>query len=518
MHTMRTAAPSANSGMRLVAALSLAKLFLHLYANRNYGFFVDELNYLACSEHLAWGYVDHPSLAPALLALSRFLFGDSLLAVRLLPALAGAATVFLTGILVRSLGGRAYAMLLACLAVLIAPLFLAFNTLYTMNAFEPLLWLAGALLIVRIIHTGNARLWIPFGLLMGVGLHNKYSMLFFGFAVVIGLLLTPLRSHFRSPWLWLGGALAFLLWLPNLLWLIRHDFPFLELLRNVRASGRNVTLNPLEFLAQQVFFLHPLNLPIWLAGLWYYLASRNGRPYRILGWMWLVILACMLFLSGRVYYMTPAYPILFAAGGIAIQNWFERLRVAAFLRPAFPILMLLTGAVLAPLTLPILPVETFIRYNQALGIATPRIENHRMGPLHQIYADMFGWPEMAAEVARIYHSIPAEERARCGIFGQNYGQAGAIDFFGPKLGLPKAVSGHQTYFFWGPRDVTGECLIVMDDDRETLEGYFESVELAGRVHHPYSMPYEHFDVFICRRPKPAFESLQKVWPMLKKWN
>jgi hypothetical protein len=282
------------------------------------------------------------------------------------------------------------------------------------------------------------------------------------------------------------------------------------MLANIRANRRDVGLDVPGFLAYQALQIHPLAVPLALAGLAYLLFHREGRRHRALGLAFLIALGILLAVSGRPYYLAPAYPILLAGGGLAV----ERLH-AAWLRPACAGLLAAGGVLTAPTMLPCLPPETYLRYAAALHIEQPRIETHRLGPLPQLFADRFGWPEMAAEVARVYHALPPEERERAAIFGQNYGQAGAIDLFGPKLGLPKALSGHLTYHYWGPRRYTGDVVIVMDDDRETLERHFEQVELAGAVRHPYSMPYQHFDVFVCRRMR---RPLAEVWPLLRQLN
>lgn len=505
----------ARAGLGVVSALALAKLALHLLTSGAFGYsyFVDELYYLACSEHLAWGYVDMPPLWPAVTAAVRWLLGDSLLAIRLVPALCGAGLVFLTGLFARELGGRRFAQGLSALAVLAAPIYLAGHSLHTMNAFEPILWTGCAYLLVRLLHGGDPRLWLAFGAVAGVGLLNKHSMALFGFALVAGILATPLRRAFAQRWIWLGGLIAFVIFLPNLIWLIEHRFPHFEMLANIRADGRNVALNPLEFLAQQVLMLNPLAAPLWLLGLGSLLFAERGR-YRALGVAFLTVLVLLLVLDGRMYYLAPAYPMLFAGGAVAFERWLAA-RGWGWLKPVSVALVTVCALILAPTVLPCLPPETYIRYAATLGIDQPRIETHRLGPLPQLFADRFGWREMAEVVARAYHSLPPEEQKEVAIFGQNYGQAGAIDLFGPALGLPKAISGHLAYHAWGPRGATGEVMIVMEDDRETLERYFASVESAGFVHHPYSMPYENFEIFICRKPR---QSLAEVWPRLRHWN
>jgi 4-amino-4-deoxy-L-arabinose transferase-like glycosyltransferase len=497
-----------------VLCIAACKLLVHLYSGRHYGYFVDELYYLACSRHLDWGYVDQPPLIAVTTWLARSTLGDSLPALRFLPAVAGAAEVVLTALIARELGGKRFAQGLAALAALVAPGFLAANSLLTMNAFEPLFWMGCAYLLIRIIKTGNSKLWIWFGILAGFGLENKHSMLIFGAGIVLGLILTTQRRTLASPWPWLGGALAFLIFLPNLLWNIHRHFPFLQAHTNIQRSGRDVPLGPLAFFAQEILTMLPLNLPIWLAGLWFYFFSKPGKPFRALGWAWVFTAAVVVTLSPRIYYLYPAFPVLFAAGSVMWEMWLEQPRYQ-WLKFAYPSLMVALGAVFSPLVTPILPPETYIRYTKALHLQPPKLERHRLGPLPQLFADQFGWEEMTATVARVYNSLPPEVRAKTAIFGQNYGQAGAIDLFGPKYGLPSALSGHMSYFYWGPRNYTGESMIVMQGQQQDLERYYTSVQKGASVYHPYSMPYEHFDVFYCRGLK---RPLKELWPQVKNWD
>jgi hypothetical protein len=498
----------------VVAILAGLELAIHLYAGRHYGYFVDELYYLACARHLAWGYVDQPPLIALVARIAVSLFGDSLSAIRLFPALAAAGMVVLTGLLAREMGGGRFAQGMAALSFLLAPGFLALDHILSMNAFEPLLWMGCALLVMRIIRTGNARLWLWFGVLAGVGLENKHSMLIYGFGLLGGLLLTPERRILRTRWLWIGGTVAFLIFLPNLLWNIQHHFPFLELQANIRRSGRDVHLSPLSFFGEETLAMLPLSLPIWVAGLYYLFFHREGKTWRVLGWAWLIAAGVILGLSPRVYYLFPAFPALFAAGAVA---WERRLAAPRlrWIRPAWAALMVLMGALIAPTLLPLLPPETYIRYSEAVHLQQPRIENFRLGPLPQLFADQFGWPEMAARVAEVFYSLPPDVRTKTCIFGQNYGQAGAIDLFGPGYGLPPAISGHQSYFLWGPHGCTGESVIVMAGRQGPLEAQYTAVRKAGRVEHPYSMPYEHFDIYYCQGLK---RPLGEVWPTVKNWD
>ncbi len=498
----------------VVAAIATVKLALHLYAGRHYGYFVDELYYLACARHLAWGYVDQPPLIAFVAWLVHSTLGDSLSAIRLLPALAGAGKVILTGMIARELGGGRFAQGLAALCILLAPGMMALDHFLSMNSFEPLFWMGCALLLIRIVKTGDGRLWLWFGLLAGIGLENKHSMLIFGFGMVAGLLLTAERRILRSRWFWAGGAIAFLIFLPNLLWNIQHHFPFLELQENIRRSGRNVGLTPLSFFGEETLAMLPLSAPIWIAGLWHLFFRPQGRPFRALGWAWLITAGLILALSPRTYYLFPAFPLLFAAGSVAWERWLAAPR-AQWVKPVYGTLMLLMGALLAPTMIPLLPPATYIRYAAATHLQQPRLETHKLGPLPQLFADQFGWEELTATVAGVYNRLPPDVRAKTAIFGYNYGSAGAIDLFGPKYGLPPAISGHQSYFLWGPRGYTGESMIVIDGRIDDLERRFDRVQKVAHIDHPYSMPYQHGDVFYCQGIKTP---LAELWPQVKIWD
>lgn len=499
-----------------VAIIAAGKLALHLYAGRRYGFFVDELYYIACARHLAWGYVDQPPLIAAIVRITRAALGDSLSALRFPAALAGASTVVITGMIARELGGKRFAQSLAALCFALAPGVLAIDHFLSMNAFEPLFWMGCAYLLIRIIKTGNQKLWLWFGLLSGMGLENKHSMLIFGFGLVAGLVLTGERKWLRSPWLWAGGVIAVLIFLPNLLWNFQNHFPFLELQANIRRSLRDVALSPMMFFGEETVAMLPLSFPVWLAGLWYLFFDGEGKRFRALGWAWLLTAAIIIAFNPRIYYLFPAYPLLFAAGSVAWERRLSGIH-AQWIKPVYVTLMLLMGALIAPTVIPLLMPETYVRYAAATHLEQPRIENHRLGPLPQLFADQFGWEEMAAAVASGYNSLAPDVRAKTAVFAQNYGQAGAIEVFGPKYGIPlgTAISAHQSYFLWGPRGYTGESIIVMDDRPERLAELFSSFRKVAEVSHPYSMPYQHFDVYYCEGIK---QPLTTLWPQLKKWD
>jgi hypothetical protein len=510
------------------ACFAVFKLLLHFVFNSNYGYFRDELYFLACGEHLAWGYPDHAPMIGLVAKASRAIFGDSLFAIRFFPAVAGALKVFLAAVLVREFGGRAFAAFLACLCVLAAPMYLAIDNLLSMNSLEPVFWMLCVYFAIRAVGARAAEEnaepeegrkpaldWLWFGLFAGLGLMNKHSMVFFGLALVAGLVLTPARRALREKYFWLGGALAALVFLPNLVWQFNHDFATLELLRNVQKSGKNVELSPLGFFASQIMGLLPASFPVWLAGVYYLVFDKKGRPFRFLGIAYLVLLALMIFLKAKDYYLAPVYPLLFAAGAVWWEEITDRLRALRFARYALPVLIAALGAVVLPVALPVLPVERLIAYQERIGFKPPKSEVAHDSPLQQVYGDQFGWEEMVAKTAAVYHALPPAERDKAAVYASNYGEAGAIDFFGGRYGLPKAISPHQSYFLWGPRDYTGEVLILLGAKKEDAEKSCESVEEKTEVDHPYSDSYEKYKILVCRRTK---KPLAEIWPALKHWN
>ncbi len=497
----------------ILAGLAAAMLLIHFLGIRHYGFFRDELYYMACGEHLAWGYVDQPPLIALAAWFSRHLLGDSLVSLRLLPVLAGAAVVFMTGIMARELGGGRFAQFLAAVAILFAPAYLAFDSFFSMNAFEPLFWLVCAWIVVRIVKGASPRLWLLFGVVAGVGLENKHTMLVFGFAIVAGLLLAGEMQLFRSRWIWIGGLIALAIFLPNLLWEARHGWPQIEVVRNAQLY-KNISISPLRFLWEQIIFLHPLALPVWLGGLAWCFCARAGKRFRFLGWTYLIVLAVFIFLGGKSYYALPVYPLLMAAGGVACERLSES-NGRRVLRVAFPALLIIGGLIAVPFGVPLLSVETFMRYSAFLP-ASGAVKTERdavYAQLPQLYADMFGWDTTATTVAQVYRSLPEADRADCGILGGNYGEAGAIDHYGPALGLPKALSGHNSYFYWGPRGYSGACMIIFGERSDEFIKWFGDVRLAATITSPHAMPNEQsVAVYVCRKP---IAPLAVLWPRFK---
>ena len=513
--------PLFSSGMAIVWAIALANLLVHIYFNNRYGYFRDEFDYMSCGDHLSWGYVDQPPLIPFLIHICRAVLGDSLRSVRFIPALASSLLIVQTAAFARELGARRFGMLLSAIAVLVAPQYLSNGSLLTTNCLEPLLWTGCAYCVVLAIKRNDPRYWLWFGVIAGIGMEEKYSIAVFGFAVVVGLLLTEQRRLLLNKWIWLGGAAAFLIFLPNLLWNVHYDWPFLQLLRAIRAERRDVVLGPVEFLLQQILNLNPLNAVIWLIGLFALLFSQRLRAYRILGWSYLAAYTAFFVLHGKTYYLSPIYPMLLAAGALVIESALDRPKAlglpARAWKPAIATVMLANGIYLAPIVVPVFSPERFLAYAKTLPFKLPVSEySHARAALPQWYSDQFGWKEIADAAAVAWNRIPAEERKDCGIFAQDYGQAGAIDFFGRSQGLPPAVSGDRSYYLWGPRGYSGNCMIVLDDSRTTLEADFDHVEYVTTSADNQWALEKRIDVYLCKGSK--FGTLQRLWPKVKRWR
>src|SRR6185436_11494522 len=514
--TARTG-PSYVTPSRWVYVVALIYFALHLATSTRYGYFRDGLYYLACSEHLAFGYVDQPPLIALLAWFARHTLGTSLPALIFWPALAGAARIVLTAAFARELGAGRFGTVLAAALAATPGVWWVIDHQFAMNSLEPLLWGGLAYIVLRLINTANPKLWLAFGAIAGVGLLNKYSIVFFAAALLAGLLLTRQRRLLFTPWILVGGAIALLIFSPNLIWNIQHHWPFLELMRNIRATGKDVILSPGMYLVQQVLMLNPVSFPFWFGGLLFYFFSRDAKNYRNFGWTFVITILVFMITHGKDYYSAPAYVMLFAAGGTATERLIAvRSRGRTVLKPACFIWLALGVVPLLPLVLPVLPIETFLRYQSHLPFEVPKTERSFVGEaLPQYYADEFPWPGMVAATAYVYYSLTPEEQQRAAIFGSNYGQAAAIDFFGPQYGLPKAISGHQNYFLWGPRHYTGDIVILLGGLENEAREQFESVTVAATLNHPYAYRYENRPILLCRGLK---WNLQAEWNRVKKWR
>jgi hypothetical protein len=495
----------------IVAAVTLA---VHLLAANRYGIFRDELYYLACTDHLALGYVDHPPLSIAILWLVRRVLGESLVALRIVPALLHACVVVLTALLARRIGGGGPAQLVAAIAAAICPVFLGLTSVYSMNAIDLFVWTSALLLAHECLLAPTRKRWLVLGGVLGLGLLDKLSVLWLGAGLAVAMVLLH-RDRLRSSGPWLAAALALALSSPYISWQVQHGWPTLEFIRGA-TENKMAGTSPAAFLLDQVMMMHPFALPLWLGGLVWLLAAPGARPHRSFAVVYLVVLGILLMESGsRAGYLAPAYPPLLAAGAVALERVCDRWKRSWPLH-AYAAALALGGAIVAPLSLPLLPVESYVAYARALGHAPSTEEDKELGALPQHFADMFGWSELAGTVARVYDELPPEDRADCTILAGNYGEAGAIDHFGRRHGLPRAHSGHNNYWLWGPPQASGRCMIVIGAELEELEPLCETVDRAAVFSSPYVMPYEDLlPIHVCRGLRMSFAEL---WPAAKSFE
>jgi len=464
--------------------------------------------YIACSKRLAAGYVDHPPLAMFLMAAGRSLFGATEFGIRALPAVAHALVVALAGLIARRLGGRRTAVFLSCLSVFLAPIIIGHTSIFQMNAFAYLFWALAAYLLALIADRSRPGLWVLLGVVMGLGLLNKIDFLWFGAGLGAGLLLTDLRKHLSTPWPYAAAGIALFLFTPFIVWNITHDFAHLEFIRNA-STGKYSGLSRLDFLAGQALFLNPVNMLLWVPGLLFLLFNREARRYRVLGIIYatafLILLANP---HSKAEYLAPAYVMLFAAGGVAIERWASRGR-RGWAVASFAALSALTSLLMMPMAVPALPVDTFIKYSAAIGMKPSSSENLSLSELPQFYADMFGWEEMARDVSAVYLTLPEAERASTVVLARNYGEAGTLEYYASKYPLPRVICPHNSYWFWGYPKEDIRNVIVLRGNEEDHKKSCAEVTLAAIHTCRYCMPYENnMRIFVCRGLRVP---LAEVW-------
>ncbi len=494
----------------LIVGAALLQAALHAASIGRYGIFRDELYYLSCASRPAAGYVDQPAFSILLLAAWRAFFGDSPSALMLPTALCGAATVILTGLLARRFGGGLAAQGLAAATAAVAPIWVGMTGTYSMNAFDILLWTIAASLLAGLVARepgrGAGRLWLLLGGVLALGLLNKISVLWLCAGIALGLALTPARRWLTTLGPWLAGGLAFLGLVPYLAWNALHRWPTLEFVRRA-AAEKYVPSSPLTFAKDLLLFFNPLAAPVWIAGLVWFLAAKDGRRFSLLGVVFLATLAILLLnRTSKAEYLSASFAPLLAAGGVALERVLHRGRSAA-LAWAYGTLLVAGGLALAPFALPLLPVPQYLAYAKELGMGPTTTERNELGPLPQHFADRFGWPEMAAEIARVTGTLPDDERRTARVWASNYGEASALERYGAPLGVPPVLCPHNSWWFWSMADAERNApfagpVIVIGSSREDLETVFASVVEAGRTFHPLAMPYENGrTIWICRDPK-----------------
>ena len=471
----------------------------------DYGYFIDEFYYVACARRPALGYVDHPPLAPLVLAVTRSVLGDSLLAVRLPAFLAGAVIVWTAGRMTEEFGGGRWAALTTAAVVALAPGVLAMTGFYSVNAFEALAWVLFTWVFVRLLRSGEVRLWVPLGLLAGLGFESKHTMITLLAAVGAGVLATRARALVWNRWFVWGAALALALAMPNVVWQAVHGFPSLEFYRNA-AMFKNLPSPPLATMVEQLRFMGLFTAPVWLAGVGWFLFTGEGGRWRALGIAYAVLLALLIASQqSRPDRLLGIYPVLIAAGTAVIERWIRRPAGRAAVTT-----ILLAGCVPAvPIVIGVLPPETLAPYVARLGIRTSG-ERGKTSPIPQLLADRTGWESFVAQVADIYAALPPEDRQHALIYAPSYGQAGAIDLLGRAYDLPRAIASQNSYWHWSAREgVDSDVVIAIDADPQDLRALFREVRQVGVTSCTYCMSWRNdMPIYLARR---SIAPVSSVW-------
>jgi 4-amino-4-deoxy-L-arabinose transferase-like glycosyltransferase len=478
-----------------IGSLALLTAALHLATNWQYGFHRDSLYYLDSARHLAWGYVDYPPITPLIARVSLWLFGPSVWGLRLWPSLAGAAMVILAAMIARELGGGNVARVLAALGAATSLVLLGANWLFQTVTFDQLIWLVTLWLTARLVRTGHMRLWVAIGAAIGVGLETKYTILGLVAGLAVATVSTPLRRHLRTRWPWLGLATALVIFLPNLIWQIGNGWPSVEYTLN-HHSAQSVDFAPVTFLTDQLALIGLLAIPVWLAGMCW-LLSGTGR--RVIGIAALVAFGIFL-VVGKGYYVGPLHPVLLAAGACAIEGWTAQRR--RWLRRATAVALTVQALLLLPIAIPLVPEATMARSSLA--------------QIRTDFADTVGWTDLVRQVAAVYNRMAPEERATTAILTSNYGEAGAIDTYGPPLNLPAAHSGELSYYYWKPSSLDGP-VIAVGFDPTFLATLFDGCSIVATVTNSYDLHNQEFGapIDVCSRSKLA---LSQLWPRLKSFQ
>jgi 4-amino-4-deoxy-L-arabinose transferase-like glycosyltransferase len=468
-----------------VALFAAIKLAITLAVADRYGWHRDELYYLASSHHLAFGYVDYPPIVPLLAAADQAVAPGSLIALRLLPALAGASVLVLTALIARELGASMRAQAWAAFGLLLSPMFIGGNLLFQTVAFDELVWAIALFVFARLLRDGEPRLWPVVGLVIGVGLETKFTIAALPVAMFLGILVSQRRGMLASPWPWLGVTVAVLLFVPNLAWQATHDWISVQ----YTLSHRGNTDGPIAYWLQQLVLFNPLFLPPGIAGMF---TLRRDAKFGPLVYMALAVELLFFAAGGKSYYPAPIYPVIYAAGAMWLDERLRsRVHVIAFAAASVALIL-----VLLPIGLPVLPAETMVSLN--------------LWQARKDYADMFGWPELAQQTAEVYGSLPADQKTNAMILAQNYGEAGAIDHYGGALGLPGAVSPHLTYWYWAPPRMDPSTVVMVGFSQDFAGRYFADCRQAATVTNDIGIHNEEFGqpILVCTSPR---QPLWSVW-------
>jgi hypothetical protein len=495
------------SATALLIYLAFADFVVHMLFAANYGYFRDELYYIVSgTQHLSLGYVDFPPFIAYVAALLYPISGDSLTSIHVVPAVIEALLVFVAGMIARELGGGRRAQVLAAISTAVALAFLAFGSLFTPDSFDSLWWSVLAYLTIRISRRDEPKLWTAVGLVVGIGMLTKLTILFFVAALLASFLAIPsARTKLRSKWLVLGALISVAFILPMTYWNSVNGWPMVHFYTEFEGdfSGGG----PANFLYSQVAIMSFLTLPIAIAGFYFYLRSKEGRQLRALGLASMILLVSMTVLDMKIYYLAPVYPMLFAGGAVLIERgassktgvsrWFGS-------RP-FVACLIIVGALLAPIAMPVLSPSTFIsKYG---------VSEYQNSP----NPDRYGWSIYVSNLSQAYDTLPASVRSQACILTSNYGEASAVNFLGRGSGLPEAISGHNNYYIWGPGSCTGQVVVTVGYSLSGLKSSFGNVTLLTTLTCEYCISYEqNLPVYLCTNP--TFTSVASAWTQLRHYD
>jgi len=484
------------------AGMGCCLFLFHLLVNRQYGFHGDELYFITCGNNLDWGYVDHPPFIALVARIATGLMGINLFALRFSPALTLGISCLLTGWLARRMGAGRFGEFLASLSFICAPMMLRAGAFLNIPCFEAFFWLATAHLLIPICRDDNPRWWPAVGIALGLSLLNKHTTLFLGVGIAMGILFTHRRRDLLTPWPWMASVLAFLIFLPNLIWQYQHGWATLEFVRNLNAHVMQST-SRIEFIATQLILLNVFNVFVWIAAFRFFFTSTEGRPYRMFGWIFLTVLTLLLMLHAKVYYLGPAYPMLMAGGAVFLERWRLRSRLA------LSVALITMALVFLPMACPIGTIESKEQYiRRTLGFLV-----NNPAELTFDFRLQLGRQEQLEVFKQVYTNLPEEDKRGCFILTNTYDIASEVNILGRTMGLPMAISGSNSYYLWGPQNATGECLIIFGYKQELLSECFNDVTTVAEATCPWITREDPVrPVFLCRNPKAP---LEKLWPKFK---
>jgi hypothetical protein len=477
----------------------------------SYGFWRDELYYIALSKHLAWGYVDVPPLMPFCIAIMRFLFGESAFAMHFIPAIFSAIILVLTREIVKKLGGSLFAQILALLCMMMAPVFFYHSSNLTYDCFDHLFWAFCLYFLVQLLTTENKKYWLYIGAFAGLGLMAKFGMLWLIFGVVVAMPFTKERKYFCCWQFWIGGLIALVILSPHLVWITQHQFLTFEYLRNYAQNTAQLTFS--NFLLEQIKAENLLSFPVWMLGLYYFLFNAEGKKFRLFGLAYIFIFILCLVQQSKYYMILPIFPVLFAGGAVFIEKIAHRFRSIYFISAGYLFFIVIVGLLVLPACRPIFQVDFLIKYLNYMHMFRSgekmATEKYNLGLLPQGVADSFGWQEMTAQIAKIYYALPEKERSKTVIVTGNYGEASGIYFYGEKYKLPMPISQHLQYYVWGYQNLdTNGTVIVIGSDLADQQRHCKTVKQVGQTYNKYAVPYENKPIFLCRGLK---KPIQQIW-------